>query len=193
MATVEQPGRQEPVPDPGPISSSTAWKAPSAVDRRHILSVSARTEIPKTFGATLSTTVRYMTGSPFTIFDSSIDADRNGELDDPLPAGTYSGTAPDSLQDVEYKGGRNGANGPDYFQADVRAGWRRPLGGSRMIEVFLDIYNITNRTNFENPTSTGVPGSSTDRRTPSTFLVLTNLRGGGGFPRQAQVGVRYAF
>ena len=169
------------------------WNAPSDVDRRHILSVSARTEIPKTFGATVSTTIRYMTGSPFTIFDSSIDADRNGELFDPVPAGTYSGTAPDSLQDVKYKGGRNGATGPDYFQADVRAGWRRPLGGSRVIEAFLDIYNITNRANFDAPTATGVPGAATDRRTPATFLVLTNLRGGGGFPRQAQVGVRYAF
>jgi hypothetical protein len=170
-----------------------AWNAPSDVDRRHILSVSARTEIPKAFGATVSTTVRYMTGSPFTIFDSSIDADRNGELFDPVPAGTYSGSAPDSLQNVEYKGGRNGATGPDYLQADVRAGWRHTMGGTRALEVFLDIYNITNRANFEAPTATGVPGSATDRRTPSTYLVLTNLRGGGGFPRQAQVGVRYAF
>ena len=34
---------------------------------------------------------------------------------------------------------------------------------------------------------------SGDRRLPSTFLVLTNLRGGSGFPRQAQLGLRYAF
>ena len=33
-----------------------------------------------------------MSGAPFTIFDSSIDADQNGELVDPVPAGTYSGT-----------------------------------------------------------------------------------------------------
>ena len=32
-----------------------------------------------------------------------------------------------------------------------------------------------------------------DERVASTFLVLTNLRGGGGFPRQAQLGVRYMF
>jgi len=32
-----------------------------------------------------------------------------------------------------------------------------------------------------------------DERVPSTFLVLTNLRGGGGFPRQAQLGIRYTF
>jgi hypothetical protein len=32
-----------------------------------------------------------------------------------------------------------------------------------------------------------------DLRIPSTFLVLTNLYGGGGFPRQAQLGARFAF
>lgn len=163
-------------------------RGPSAVDRRHILSLSARADIPKTRGVNVSTTIRYMTGAPFTIYDSSIDADRNGELVDPVPAGTYSGTSRDSLQNVEYKGGRNGAYGPDYFQADVRAGWRQPLPSGRALEVFLDIYNITNRANFDNPVT-----ANSDRRTASNFLVLTNLRGGGGFPRQAQVGMRFVF
>ena len=40
---------------------------------------------------TLAATIRYMTGSPFTIFNSNIDVDQNGQLDDPVPAGTYSG------------------------------------------------------------------------------------------------------
>lgn len=164
------------------------WRAPSDVDRRHILSVGARAEIPKTGGATVSTTVRYMSGSPFTLYDSSIDANRNGELNDPLPAGTYSGTGTNALKDVEYAGGRNGAYGPDYFQVDVRAGWRRKVGGERALELFLDVFNLTNRANFDNPTA-----ASSDRRTAATFLALTNLRGGGGFPRQAQVGVRLAF
>jgi len=164
------------------------WRAPSDVDRRHILSIGARAEIPKTGGATVSTTVRYMSGSPFTLYDSSIDANQNGELNDPLPAGTYSGTGTNALKDVEYAGGRNGAHGPDYFQVDLRAGWRRKVGGERALELFLDVFNLTNRANFDNPTT-----ASSDRRTAATFLVLTNLRGGGGFPRQAQVGVRYAF
>src|SRR5262249_42771283 len=107
----------------------------------------------------------------------------NGELVDPVPAGTYSGTGTDSLQNVEYKGGRNGATGPDFFQMDVRAGWRRRLRGDQALEVFLDIFNITNRANFDNPTST-----NSDRRIASSFLVVTNLRGGGGFPRQALIG-----
>jgi len=144
-------------------------------------------EIPRTGGITLSSTARYMSGAPFTIFDSSIDADRNGELVDPVPAGTYSGTAPDSMQNVEYAGGRNGAYGPSYFQLDLRAGWRRKIR-TRALEVFLDIFNVTDRANFDNPTST-----NSDRRTASSFLVLTNLRGGGGFPRQAEMGFRFVF
>jgi hypothetical protein len=164
-----------------------AWRGPSNVDRRHILSLGAQLEIPRTGGITLSSTARYMSGAPFTIFDSSIDADRNGELVDPVPAGTYSGTAPESLQNVEYAGGRNGAYGPSYFQLDLRAGWRRKIR-TKALEVFLDIFNVTDRANFDNPTST-----NSDRRTPASFLVITNLRGGGGFPRQAEMGFRFVF
>jgi hypothetical protein len=128
-----------------------------------------------------------MSGSPFTIFNSNIDADQNGELTDPSPAGTYSGTQAGAalMTSVKNAGGRNGAIGPDYFQADLRAGFRRHLHREQAVEVFLDIFNLTNRANFDNP--------SGDERVPSTFLVLTNLRGGGGFPRQAQFGVRYTF
>src|SRR5712691_579722 len=172
----------------GTNSNLDLWRGPSNVDRRHILSIGAQAEIPKAFGAQVSTTVRYMSGQPFSIYDSSIDADRNGELIDPVPAGTYSGTATDSMQNVVYKGGRNGAIGPDYFQMDVRAGWRHKIRAERALELFLDIYNITNRANFDNPVT-----ASQDRRTPATFLVLTNLRGGGGFPRQAMMGFRLVF
>ncbi len=126
-----------------------------------------------------------MSGAPFSLIDSNIDVDRNGELIDPLPAGTYSGTATNAMRDVENKGGRNGAVGPDYVQLDLRAGWRRRLGGARSLEVFLDIFNITNRTNWDNP--------SGDRRLTATFLELRELRGGSGFPRQVVFGTRLAF
>jgi hypothetical protein len=163
------------------------FEGPSSVDRRHILALNGRTEVPKTGGMTLAATMRYMSGSPFTIFNSNIDADRNGELSDPSPAGTYSGTQAGAavMTNVKNKGGRNGAIGPDYFQLDLRAGWRRHVRGNQAAEVFLDIFNLTNRANFDNP--------SGDERVTSTFLVLTNLRGGGGFPRQAQLGIRYTF
>jgi hypothetical protein len=167
------------------------WAAPSSVDRRHVLALNGRSEIPKTHGATISGTLRYMSGSPFSIINSNVDVDQNGELVDPSPAGTYSGTAPDSklMIDVKNKGGRNGAIGPDYFQVDVRAGWRARIAKEQAVEIFLDIFNLTNRANFDNPGTGGI----TDERLTSTFLVLTNLRGGGGFPRQAQLGVRYTF
>jgi Carboxypeptidase regulatory-like domain len=163
------------------------WRGPSSVDRRHILSIGARTEIPKTRGVNLSSTIRYMSGAPFTIYNSAVDVNRNGELDDPVPSGSYSGTAQDALQNVAFDGRRNGARGPNYFQADVRAGWHQRIK-TNTLEVFLDIYNITNRANFDNPVT-----ANRDLRVPATFLVLTNLYGGGGFPRQAQFGVRYAF
>jgi hypothetical protein len=165
-----------------------AFRGPSNVDRRHILSLGGQTEIPKTGGITLSSTARYMSGAPFSIYNSGIDADRNGELIDPVAAGTYSGTAPDAMQNVKNNGGRNGAIGPDYFQIDVRAGWRRKINSERALELFLDIYNITNRANFDNPIT-----ANSDQRLPATFLVLTNLRGGGGFPRQALMGARFVF
>ena len=166
-----------------PVPAVHLWEGPSQVDRRHVLSMGARSEIPKTKGVTLSTTIRYMTGSPFTIYNSAVDVNRNGELDDPVPAGTYSGTSPDSLQNVEFDGKRNGARGRDIFQADVRAGWRQRMGGSRVLEVFLDIFNITNRANFENPTG--------DRRS-TDFLNLTALRAGAA-PTTLQLGVRMQF
>jgi hypothetical protein len=161
------------------------WSAPSDADRRHILSINGRTEVPKTKGVTVSGTLRYMSGAPFTIQDTSIDANQNGELFDPLPAGTYSGTANNSMQNVESKGGRNGAVGPDYFQIDMRVGWRGRLPKNDTLELFFDIFNITNRTNWNNP--------SGDRRLTATFLQLTTLRGGSGFPRQAVFGARYLF
>jgi hypothetical protein len=129
-----------------------------------------------------------MTGAPFTIYNTAVDVNRNGELDDPVPEGTYSGTATDALQNVEFDGNRNGARGPDIFQADVRAGWRQRLGSRRVLEVFLDIFNITNRANFDNPIL-----ANRDLRLPNQFLVLTNLYGGSGFPRQAQLGMRFEF
>jgi hypothetical protein len=166
------------------------WAAPSSVDRRHILSLNGRAEIPKAGGAYVTSTLRYMSGAPFTISNTNIDVDQNGENaagNDPSPAGSYSGTQAGAklMTNVENKGGRNGAIGPDYFQLDFRAGWRGRVRNEQAVEIFLDVFNITDRANFNNPAG--------DQRVTSTFLVLNNMRGGSGFPRQAQVGVRYTF
>lgn len=142
-------------------------------------------EIPKTRGATLSGVLRMLSGTPFTIQDTNIDADQNGVLFDPLPAGTYSGTSADSLQNVENKGGRNGARGPGFMQLDLWAGYRAKLGSPRTLDTFVDVFNVTNHANFTNP--------SGDRRNASDFLRLNTLVATSGLPRQAQLGLRLGF
>ena len=46
---------------------------------------------------------------------------------------------------------------------------------------------------FKESTRSGLSFAADDLRTPANFLVLTNLYGGGGFPRQAQLGMRFEF
>jgi len=157
-------------------------EGPTDFDRPHNFVVSGMVLVPKTGGLTVSAVARALSGVPFTIQDTTTDPDRNGLLFDPLPAGEYSGTGSDSIT-VDNEGGRNGAYGPGFFQLDMRFGYRLRLGGSRTLDLLGEIFNLTNRANFDNPTG--------DRRL-TNFLVLTALRP-GGVPRTGQVGVRFAF
>jgi hypothetical protein len=136
----------------------------------------------------LSATLRMLSGTPFSLIDSSSDPDRNGILADPLAAGTYSGTGPNAIT-VDNKGGRNGAYGPGYSQLDTRIGWRFKAGGSKTIDLNMDLINVMNRANFTAPITN--TANQSDRRS-TNFLLLTTLYGGGQ-PRQAQVGVRLGF
>ena len=154
----------------------------SQYDRRHLLTLSGQTEIPGTGGVTLSAVGRYMTGTPFTIHDSNFDLDMNGQLVDPLPQGSYSGTGQNAIT-VDNAGGLRGAYGPAYFQLDLRFGYRYRGAGEQTIDLFGELFNVTNRVNFVNP--------SGDRRSGS-FLVPTRLLA-GGYPRQFQAGIRYGF
>ena len=43
------------------------------------------------------------------------------------PPAPTAASATNALKDVEDAGGRNGAYGPDYFQLDLRAGWRKRI------------------------------------------------------------------
>ena len=155
---------------------------PSQYDRRHLLTISGQTEIPGTGGVTLSAVARYMTGTPFTIHDSNFDPDMNGQLLDPLPAGSYSGTGQNAIS-VDNAGGLRGAYGPDYFQLDLRIGYRVRGPGEHTVDIFGELFNATNRVNWVNP--------SGDRRSGS-YLVTTQLLA-GGYPRQFQAGIRYGF
>jgi hypothetical protein len=157
-------------------------EGPTSLDRPHNFVFSGAVVVPRTHGLTFSTIVRYLSGTPYTVQDTNLDNDRNGILFEPLPAGTYSGTGSDAIT-VDSKGGRNGARGPNFFQADVRLGYRLKLGGHRTAELFGECFNVTNKANFDNPTGD---------RFSTNFLRLTALRAGAN-PRTAQFGARFAF
>jgi len=57
---------------------------------------------------------------------------------------------------------------------------------------YVDVFNVTNRANFNNPTSTTAGVTSADRRDAATFLILRQIRNGGP-SRTAQFNVRYDF
>jgi hypothetical protein len=155
---------------------------PLAGDRTHLVSFAGVVEVPRTRGLKVSAVFRGMTGTPFTLSDSSVDVNMNGLTPDPLPAGTYSGTGTEAIT-VENKGGINGARGPGYKTFDMRAGYAIRLQNRRSLDLFVESFNLTNEPNFTNP--------SGDRRL-SSFLQLQSLTG-GGFPRAIQVGARLGF
>ena len=53
-------------------------EGPLDTDRRHNFTLNSRVEVPRLKGLTVSALYRFMSGRPLTIFDSSVDADRNG-------------------------------------------------------------------------------------------------------------------
>ena len=159
----------------------TEW-GPTNVDRPHILSLSGSWDMPHTAGLRLSGVFSARSGTPYSLVNTNLDADRNGiTANEYLPAGTYSGLGADGLT-VDYKGGRNGAQGPSYMTLDLRTGYRFSLPGGRTLDAFLDMFNVTDSVNFENP--------SGDQRIISTFLVPTNIIGS---TRAAQINLRYGF
>ena len=162
--------------------------APANVDRRHTATISGRMEIPRTGGVSLSGNLRMMSGEPFTIHDTTFDLDRNNIGLDPLPAGTYN-PAPAAgahvMTDVQSEGGRNGARGPGFIQLDLRVSYRLRLGGRRTFDFFGEVFNVTDRANFVNP--------SGDRRNATDFLRLQGLVAVSGLPRQGQLGLRFGF
>jgi hypothetical protein len=164
------------------------WYAPSPTDRRHNFVMSGRIEVPRTRGLALSGTLRMLSGTPFTIQDDTVDTDMNRINFQPLPAGTFNAfpaAGPFVMRDVKSDGGRNGARGPGFVQLDLRAGYKIRMG-QRVIDAFVDVFNVTNRANFDNP-------ASGNQRVQADFLRLSALVGGTGFPRQAQLGLRLGF
>ena len=116
-------------------------EGPLDTDRRHNFTINGRAEVPWIKGLTASALFRYMSGRPFSLIDSNMDTDRNGILQDPLPAGTFSGVGNNAIS-VKNDGGRNGAYGPDYAQLDARFGYRIRMGEGRTFDIFAEQFNV---------------------------------------------------
>ncbi len=74
--------------------------------------------------------------------------------------------------------------GPDYFLVSLRAGYRFQLHGGRALQAHIDVFNVTNRANFNNPNG--------DRFDAATFLILRSILNGGP-TRTAQFNLKYTF
>ena len=161
-----------------------AMDGPGDNDRPHILSISGTMEIPRVPALTVSPVLRYMSGLPFTLTEQRFDLNRNGLLtDEYLPPGTYSGVGENAVT-VENEGGRNGARGPDFFQLDLRVGYSARMPNAQRLQLFAEVFNLTDRANFDNPSG---------NQRLSSFLVLRSLRRSSASSRTGQIGIRYSF
>jgi hypothetical protein len=164
-------------------------EGPTNLDRRHNLAISGTAIVPRTGGLTLSWVARALSGSPFTLTNANVDPDRNGSQTEPLPAGNYRGVAPTpadepDVYEVDFESERNGAYGPGFFQLDMRVGYRVRPRGNMTVDVYGEVYNLTNRVNFGNPGG--------NQAAPSAFLILSGYRD-GAVPRTGQFGLRFTF
>jgi hypothetical protein len=157
-------------------------EGPTSFDQRHNLVLSGTAIVPKTGGLSVSWVARALSGTPFTVFNGTIDTDRNNVLADPLPAGSYSGSGANVIT-VDSDGGRNGAYGPGFFKLDLRLGYRINLHHRRTLELFGEMFNVTDRDNFATPSGD---------QSSANFLRLTALST-STTPRTGQLGVRFAF
>jgi hypothetical protein len=156
-------------------------EGPTNFDVRHNFVVSGRALVPKTGGLNVSWVARALSGTAFTLTNNLIDPDRNGTFAEPLAAGSYTGSGADAYT-VDFESRRNGARGPGFFQFDARASYAFRFG-ARRLEVLVDMFNLTNRANFLNPTS--------NQASPQ-FLLLTNYST-SYTPRKVQLGARFQF
>jgi len=158
-------------------------QGPTNFDRRHNLVISGQAIVPKTTGMTIAWVARALSGTHFSVTDSTTDPDRNGTFSEPLAAGSYTSTTGRNPYTADVTAERNGATGPGFFQLDLRLGYRLRPGSGRSLDLFADVFNVTNRANFDNPIG--------DRRS-TDFFNLTTLRA-GAVPTTLQFGVRFEF
>lgn len=150
-----------------------------ASDRRHVLAMSGTVNPWKTLS--IATVISAISGAPI---NETVGTDVNGDNDntDRPVAGINDLTRPiESELDAQGRAVINGLSGPESLLVDVSFRYQVPLAkGFNSLDLFYDIFNITNRTNLVPPTG---------NRASANFMIATAAQ----FPRQMQFGVRVRF
>ena len=150
-----------------------------ASDRTQVLAMSASVNPFTNF--TVAGVLSAISGSPInetTGLDDNDDGDRN---DRPIQGLTDGGMPIESEVDSQGRAVINGIDGPGSFELNVSFRYQVPLAGfGQSLDLFYDIFNLTNRENLVDPTG---------NRSSSNFLIPQAAR----FARQMQFGVRFRF
>jgi carboxypeptidase family protein/TonB-dependent receptor-like protein len=157
-----------------------------ASNRTHVLAATGTVNPWRTLN--ISAVVSAISGSPI---NETVGRDVNGDNDntdrpiqgvDDLP--NAAGVALPIRSEIDSQGRAviNGLEGPGSFLIDMSLRYQIPLGsnGRRGLDLFYDMFNVTNRVNYVNPTG---------NRASATFMVPTAAQ----FPRQMQMGARIRF
>ncbi len=105
---------------------------PTNQDARHRLSITGIVDLP--FGLQLSTIFYYRSPLPYSIV-YGYDYNKDGINRDYYPEGSH----------------RNNARGPHYYSLDMRISYFLRLKNQYSAQVFVEMFNVTNRVNFANP------------------------------------------
>ena len=148
-------------------------------DRRQVLAASGTINPWSTL--TFAAVVSAIGGAPINETVGT-DVNRDNDNNDRPIRGVNDGTrAIVSEVDDQGRAVINGLEGPGSFLIDASFRYQIPLNkGIESIDLFYDIFNLTNRTNYVPPTG---------NRASSTFMIPTAAQ----FPRQMQFGLRVRF
>jgi len=160
---------------------------PTSFDRRHNFVFSGLYRVPRTKGLVVSAVIRALSGTPFTILNSTVDTNQNGINFDPLAAGTFTNSRTfangETLNfSADNKGGFNGARLPGFFSVDLRLAYKFNLTERVNAGFTFEVFNLANRTNYDELTVSGDTSQS-------TFLIPSVAKP----PRTLQLGFRVAF
>jgi hypothetical protein len=148
-------------------------------DRRQVLAMSGSYNPWRSL--TIAGVLSAITGAPINETVGS-DVNRDNDNNDRPIQGINDLTRP-ILSEVDSQGRAviNGLKGPESVLLDVSFRYQLPLGkGFDSLDLFYDIFNLLNRTNYVAPTG---------NRSSGVFMEPTAAQ----FPRQMQFGVRLRF